>query len=174
MEISMDKDDKLKYQKQQLVKALTHVDILALDNHDLKKDLIQSSFWMAESDRSRLMDLKVAKEMQKDEKPSKKMICPGDNRHKIKAKTVYPLKFVNGFNCFACGKKLAFQKIASLRTCGHVTCMECLEDFCLKDKSCLCGKKFLPGDVIKMEETKSSFSLHNDVEAKAYQPAFAV
>lgn len=174
MEISMNEDDKKRRDKELMVKALTQKSTLALDNHDLKKDLIQTSFWMAESDRSRLTALKIAKDKQEEKKPSKKMVCPGDNKHKIKAKTVYPLKFDKGFICFACNKKLAFQKIVSMRTCGHVMCMECLNDFCLKGKACLCGKAFLPGDIIKMEETKSSFSLHNDVEAKVYQPAFAI
>lgn len=174
MQISMTEEDKQRYNTEQMVKSITEKSTLALDNHDLKKDLIQSSFWMAESDRTRLLDLKVAKEKQIDKKPSKKMICPGDNKHRIKAKTLYPLKFEKGFVCFACNKKLAFQKIISLRTCGHVMCMDCFKDFCMKGKSCLCGKPFLPGDVIKMKETMSSFSAHNDVEASVYQPAFAI
>jgi hypothetical protein len=40
--------------------------------------------------------------------------------------------------------------------------------------TCTCGVKFLPGDVIKMEESKSSFATHNKVEASTYKPAFAI
>lgn len=174
MEISMNEEEKKKYEKEELVKILTKKNTLALDNQDLKKDLIQSSFWMAESDRARLTQLKIAKEKQPDKKPSKKMMCPGDNKHKIKAKTVYPLNFVNGFNCFACKKKLGFQKIISLRTCGHVMCFDCFKDFCKTEGQCLCGKGFLTGDVIKMVEAKSSFSVHNEVEASVYNPSFAI
>jgi hypothetical protein len=163
-----------KLKNEKLVKQLTHQEVLGLDNSDLKKDLIQNSFWMAESDRARVANLQKAKALKAEVKPKSKMICPGDNKHKIKAKTVYPLNFPNGFVCFACSKKLAFQKIVTTRTCGHAMCKDCFKGFCKKTKACLCGVAFKPGDVIKMEETKSSFSFHNKVQAEVYKPAFAI
>ena len=104
------------------------------------------------------------------------MTCPGDSKHRIKAKKIYPLKFKNdqGFNCFACSKKLGFQKIVAVITCGHCLCKGCLDNFCQETKTCSCGKKYKPGDVVDMVETMSSFSSHNPVEAEKYQPAFAV
>lgn len=149
-------------------------DTFSFDNSEMKSRLIQNSFWVAEADTSRLLALKNASDANPEQKPSSKMICPGNNKHKIKTKTIYPLLFKNGFNCFSCANKLGFQKIVALKTCSHVHCKDCLKDFCLQTKTCTCGVKFLPGDCIKMEEGQSSFATHNKVEASSYNPAFGI
>ena len=175
MDSTMTDEDKQKLEKKALIKAITHHETLALGNHDIKKNLIQTSFWMAESDRGRIKALEDASRLKKDKKPSSKMICPADNKHKIKVKTLYPLKFEGeGFHCFASKSKLTYQRVVALKTCGHVMTMDCFKAFCKDSGMCLCGKHFLPGDVIEMEQGKTSFSAHNKVEAEVYQPSFAV
>lgn len=124
---------------------------MEFDNSGLKKRLIQSSFWMGEADESRLALLDDVNNRKVDKKPSKKMTCPADNRHRIKSKTLYPLRFgEDGFNCFSCKNKLGYQKIVALITCGHVLCKSCLDEFYAETSTCACGKKYLPGDVIQM------------------------
>ncbi len=174
-DVNLDENDKEVLKTENMIKAITNKPVLEFDNHDLKKELIQNSFWMSESDDARVRALELARLNSKDVPPSKKMRCPGDNKHKIKVKKIFPLRFgEDGFNCFACKNKLGYQKIVAITTCGHTMCQKCYQDFCADSTSCSCGKRFKAGDVINMQETKSSFSSHNKVEAEKYQPAFAV
>lgn len=173
-ETTLTDEDKKKLKDARDIKNNNRNDTFSFENSEMKTKLIQNSFWVAEADKGRLLALQSAKDGNPEKKPSGKMICPADNKHKIKTKTIYPLEFKNGFNCFSCANKLGFQKIVALKTCSHVHCKDCLKDFCVKTMTCTCGKKFLPGDVIKMQEGKSSFATHNKVEASVYKPAFAI
>ena len=174
VETCLTDEERNKLKQVQEVQNKNKIDAFNFDNSEMKKKLIQNSFWMGEADQRRQLALESAKDTAMEKKPSSKMICPGDGKHTIKMKNIYPLEFKNGFNCFSCGNKLGFQKIVALKSCSHVHCKDCLKDFCVKDMTCTCGKKFLAGDVIKMEESKSSFASHNNVEASVYNPAFAV
>lgn len=168
-------EDYARLEKEQIISQIQDKRTLGFDNHEMKKELIQSSFWMAESNKDRLALLEKTKKAVEESKPKDTMICPGDNQHSIKLKDFFPLKFDNNsFVCFASKKQLKFQKIIGLRTCGHVYTKESF-DTCAKDTGiCLCGKKFLEGDVIALLPANSAFCEHNEVEAKVYEPSFAV
>lgn len=172
---TFDEADYEKLENQQIVAKITNKQTLGFDNHEMKKDLIQASFWMAESNKERLQLLEETKKAIEDKKPKENMICPADNEHIIKLKDFVPLKFEGkNFVCFASKKQLKFQKMVGLRTCGHVYIKEFFEK-CAKDVGiCLCGKKFLEGDMIPIQPAMSAFCDHNEVEAKIYEPSFAV
>jgi hypothetical protein len=170
--ITKTEEERKKLEDKHLIATDKRNDTFSFENGKMKSKLIQKSFWVAEADKNRVLALKSAKDANPEKKPSSKMICPGDGKHKIKMKNIYPLNFKNGFNCHSCSKKLGFQKIVALKTCGHVHCKDCLKDFCVQTMTCTCGVKFLSGDCIKMEESKSSFAKHNKVEASTYKPAF--
>jgi len=172
--------------KNMIIKGIQTKDTLSFDNINLKKRLIEKSFWMAESDKFRVEDLKKFSIDGNQQKPKKILICPADNQHRIKLKKIYELNFDENnnreFYCKACKKQLSFQKIAAIKNCGHCFCKKCLEEYCplniqkneKKIGMCLCGKKFLNGDIIDLKEGHSSFSNHNKVEAEKYSPAFAI
>lgn len=179
--------------KEMIIKGIQAKETLSFDNIDLKKKLIQKSFWMAESDQDRVEDLKKFNSGGPMERPKKILICPGDNKHRIKLKKIYKLDLQTGtkgeFLCKACNKQLGFQKIVAIKNCGHCFCKKCWEEYCplnsweekdpeQKDLTkfglCFCSKKFLEGDVITMKEGMTSFSNHNKVEAKLYTPSFAI
>jgi nitric oxide synthase-interacting protein len=168
-------EDYEKMHKEQIIAQIKDKKTLGFDNHELKKELIQSSFWMAESSNDRLALLEKTKQNAENSKPKEHVICPGDNKHHLKLKELFPLKFENGqFVCYASKKHLKFQKIVGLRTCGHVYTQEHFDKLVKMNKACLCGKPFLEGDVIRLESARSAFCEHNEVEAKIYEPAFAV
>ena len=162
-------------ENEQLIAKITNKKTLSFDDLEMKKELIQSSFWMAESNKERLQRLDETKKAIEDKKPKENMVCPGDNKHAIRLKDFIPLKFDDkNFVCFASKKQLKFQKMFGLRTCGHVYIKESF-DKCAKDSGlCLCGKKFLEGDVIPVQPANSAFCEHNAVEAKIYEPSFAI
>lgn len=168
-------EDYEKLEKERVIAQIKDKKTLGFDNHEYKKDLIQSSFWMAESNVERLALLDQTKKAIEDNKPKETMICPGDNEHSIKLKDFFPMKFDREqFVCFASKKQLKFQKIVGLRTCGHIYSKEFF-DKCAKDVGmCLCGKKFLEDDVIPIKPAHSAFCEHNEVVAKVYEPSFAV
>jgi nitric oxide synthase-interacting protein len=172
---TFDEEDYDNLEKEQIIAKITNKKTLGFDNFEMKKDLIQASFWMAESNKERLQLLDDTKKALEAKKPKENMICPGDNQHTIKLKDFVPLKFDDKtFVCFASKKQLKFQKMVGLRTCGHVYIKEFF-DKCAKDVSvCLCGKKFLEGDIIPIQPALSAFCEHNEVEAKIYEPSFAV
>lgn len=148
---------------------------LGFDNFEMKKDLIQTSFWLAESNKERLQLLEDTKKSLEEKKPKANMVCPGDNKHQIRLKDFFPLRFENNqFTCFASKKQLKFQKMIGLRTCGHVYIKEYFEKCTKETPACLCGKKFLEGDIIDIKSAHSGFSEHNAVEARIYEPSFAV
>lgn len=170
-----DEEDYERLEKENVIAKIRDKKTLSFDNHEMKRDLIQTSFWLAESDKERLQQLDQTKLSIEDKKPQEKMICPGDNAHSIKLKEFVPLKFEGDtFLCFGSRKQLKFQKMVALRTCGHVYIQESF-DKCAKDSGvCLCGKKFLEGDIIPILSANSAFCEHNEVEANIYEPAFAV
>lgn len=170
-----DEQDYEDMEREKIISQIKDKRTLGFDNFEMKKTLIQTSFWMSESNKERLQLLDDTKKALEDKKPTEQMICPGDNVHSIKLKDFVPLKFEgNTFSCYASKKQLKFQKMVGLRTCGHVYIQEFF-DKCAKDVGmCLCGKKFLEGDLIKIQSANSAFSNHNEVEAKIYEPAFAV
>jgi nitric oxide synthase-interacting protein len=170
-----DEEDYERLERENVIAQIKNKKTLGFDNHEMKKDLIQTSFWMAESDKERLQQLDQTKKPLEDKKPKEKMTCPGDNVHSIKLKEFVPLKFEGDtFVCYASRKQLKFQKMVGLRTCGHVFIKESF-DKCVKESAvCLCGKKFLEGDVFPVQPANSAFCEHNQVEAKIYEPAFAV
>lgn len=172
---TFDEADYEKLEKEQVIARITNKQTLGFDNHEMKRELIQTSFWMAESSKERLQLLEETKKAIEDKKPKEHMICPADNEHAIKLKDFVPLKFEGkDFVCFASKKQLKFQKMVGLRTCGHVYIAEFF-DKCAKTAGvCLCGKKFLDGDVIPIQPALSAFCEHNEVEAKVYEPSFAV
>lgn len=172
---TFDEKDYEKLENEQIVAKIKNKQTLGFDNHEMKKDLIQASFWMAESNKERLQLLDDTKKAIEDKKPKDNMICPADNEHTIKLKDFVPLKFDGkNFVCYASKKQLKFQKMVGLRTCGHVYIKEFF-DKCAKDVGvCLCGKKFLEGDIIPIQPALSAFCEHNEVEAKIYEPSFAV
>ena len=130
---------------------------------------------MAESSNDRLALLEKTKKGLEESKPKEITLCPGDNSHTLRLKDLFPLKFENNqFVCFASKKQLKFQKIIGLRTCGHAYTREFF-DQCIRDGNiCLCGKKFLEGDAIPLQSAHSAFCEHNKVEARVYEPSFAV
>lgn len=170
-----DEEDYERLEREQVIAQIKDKKTLGFDNHEMKRGLIQTSFWMAESDKERLQLLDQTKKPLEDKKPKDKMICPGDNIHSIKLKEFVPLKFDGEtFLCYGSRKQLKFQKMVALRTCGHVFTQESF-DKCAKDVGvCLCGKKFLEGDMIPILPANSAFCEHNEVEAKIYEPSFAV
>jgi nitric oxide synthase-interacting protein len=172
---TFDEEDYENLEKEQVIAKITNKQTLGFDNHEMKKEMIQSSFWMAESNKERLQLLEDTKKAIEDKKPKEVMICPGDNAHSIKLKDFVPLKFESkALVCFASKKQLKFQKMVGLRTCGHVYIKEFF-DKCARDVGvCLCGKKFLGGDIIPIQSANSAFSNHNEVEARIYEPSFAV
>jgi hypothetical protein len=154
---------------------------LHFSDRDTKSGLIQTSFWMPESDHARIEDLQVAMIQNPETAPCQDMICPADAKHTIKVKKLYPLKLekVDGsFNCFACKKKLMFQKIKGLLTCGHVMCADCVDRYCQEGegerKHCVCGERWKEGDCVGLSESGSSYTLHNETEVKKYTYAFAI
>lgn len=177
MKSQFTEEDYEELKKQKIIKNIQDQKPMAFDDPDVKQGLVQTSFWMAEADKERKAQLERAaiKASDKD-KPSDRMVCPGDNKHTIKLKDFFHLKFENGeFTCYASKKQLKFQKIVGLRTCGHVFIQEEFERFVNnQNKTCYCGKQYLDGDAIKIEPAHSAFSKHNAVEAKVYQPHFAV
>jgi nitric oxide synthase-interacting protein len=170
-----DEKDYENLEREQLVARIKDKRTLGFDDYEMKKELIQTSFWMSESNKERLQLLEGTKKALEDSKPKENMICPADNHHTIKLKDFVPLKFDNNsFTCYASKKQLKYQKLVGLRTCGHVYIKEFFEK-CAKDSSaCLCGKKYLEGDIIPIQSANSAFCEHNQVEAQVYEPAFAV
>lgn len=170
-----DEEDYEKLDREQIIAQIKNKKTLGFDNHEMKKELIQISFWMAESDQQRLKLLDDTKKSLEEKKPKDKMICPGDNAHLIKLKDFIPLKFdKDDFICYASRKQLKFQKIVALRTCGHVYISEFFDKCAKENGVCLCGKKFLEGDVVQIQSANSAFCEHNAVEAKIYEPSFAI
>lgn len=168
-------EDYERLERDQIIAQIQDKKTLGFDNHEMKKELIQASFWMAESSNDRLAQLEKTKLAIESQKPKDIMICPGDNKHSLKLKDLFPLRFENGqFVCFASKKKLNFQKIVGLRTCGHVYSMAFFDQCIRSGGACLCGKKFLEGDIIHLQSAHSAFCDHNQVEAKVYEPSFAV
>ncbi len=168
-------EDYEEMQRKVIVAQIQDKKTLGFDNHEMKRDLIQSSFWMAESNKERLDALDRTKKPLDDKKPRQCMVCPGDNRHSIKLKDFFSLKFENSqFVCFASKKQLKFQKMVALRTCGHVYVKEFFEKCVGASPMCLCGKQFLDGDVVSIVPANSAFAEHNEVEARIYEPSFAV
>lgn len=169
-------------EKKKQIDSIRNKMTLGFNNKDMKKELIQTSFWMAEADKSRMEDIQKAAIENPEKPPSQDMLCPADGKHAIKLKRLYPLKLekVDGsYNCFFCQKKLMFQKIKGLVTCGHVMCADCVDKYCTEcetegEKLCLCGKKWKKGDCIALNESLSAFSFHNEVEVSRYTPAFAI
>lgn len=178
--VKTDERQKEEDRKQNVIDTIQHKETLSFDNVDLKKRLIQTSFWMAESDKHRLEDLKKYSIKGMEPRPKRILRCPADNTHQIKIKKIYPLNFGAGTGpelyCKACNKQLGFQKITALRSCGHVMCRSCFREYCEKEeqKMCICGKRYLGGDIIPLIEGMSSFANHNEVVAKKYSPAFAI
>lgn len=77
------------------------------------------------------------------------------------------------FICGICEKDLSIQKIICLKTCGHVLCQKCLELICSKEEKCsICSTKFSPSEIIKLQETGTSFSTHNKVVTNSFNPFF--
>ena len=172
---TFDEEDYENLEKEQIIAKITNKKTLGFDNHEMKKDLIQASFWMAESSKERLQLLEETKKALEDKKPREHMVCPGDNQHTIKLKDFVPLKFEGKtFLCYASKKQLKFQKIVGLRTCGHVYIKEFFNTCAKVAGACLCGKTFFEGDVIPVQSALSAFCEHNEVEAKIYEPSFAV
>jgi hypothetical protein len=168
-------DDKAleKLETEKTIEQIKFKYTLGFDNRELKRELVQSSFWMADSKDTRELGPEDVKSLAIQQVKSV-MLCPADNLHPIKIKDLFPLHFEgNNFTCFASKKKLGFQKIVALRTCGHLYIEEYFKSYVGASSVCLCGKKFFEGDVIKMESAKSSFAEHNPVVATVYQPSFA-
>lgn len=175
IKMKYDIEDYEKLEKEQIISQMRNKKTLGFDNHEMKKEMIQTSFWVAESSKDRLELLEKTKKSIEEFKPKNQMICPGDNKHPIKLKDLFPLKFENNqFVCYASKKELKFQKVVALRTCGHVYSKDFFDKCVGGSMTCLCGKKFLEGDVIDIEPAKSAFCEHNSVEAKVYEPSFAV
>ena len=79
----------------------------------------------------------------------------------------------NKFICSVCEKNLDIQKIVCLKGCGHAVCKKCLVTICEKDKKCsYCGVKYSHTDIIKLEESGTSYSDHNKVISKSFNPSF--
>jgi nitric oxide synthase-interacting protein len=177
MKAQFTEEDYVELKRQRTIQNIKDQKPMAFDDPDVKNGMVQTSFWMAEADKERKAQLDKAGALEgaKSIKPER-MICPGDNKHSIKLKDFFHLKFENGgFLCYASKKQLKFQKIIGLRTCGHVYIAEEFDRFVQKEsQKCYCGKEFLEGDIIKIEPAHSAFSKHNSVEAKVYQPHFAV
>lgn len=165
-------EDKAKLREAKEVGQAQSKDTFSFQDDALKNRMIQKSFWVGDADQTRMLALKCYEDQKQHDRPSSKMICPADKKHKISTKTLFPLTFKSGFDCFSCRNKLGFQKIVALKTCSHVHCKDCLKDFCGKTMTCTCGKPFLAGDVVKIDEAKSAFATHNQVEASTYNPAF--
>lgn len=145
-----------------------------------KEELVKTSFWVPETTPTALLPADQSKKdgsgAQKEEK--RRVMCPGSKPHPLKMKQIYKCDIRSVGDrliCHACQKDLVFQKIAMIRTCGHVMCKSCIDTLC-KDEICLvCSQHFRSKlDVIELETTGSSFTSHNDVEAKKYTPAFHV
>jgi nitric oxide synthase-interacting protein len=168
-------EDYEELRRQQIVAQIQDKKTLGFDNHEMKRELIQSSFWLAESNKDRLEALDKTKKPLEEKQPRQVMLCPGDNQHTIKLKDFFPLSFEAGrFVCFASKKQLKFQQMIAVRTCGHVFVKEAFKK-CVGDSLvCLCGKQFLEGDLIDIVPANSAFAEHNEVEARVYEPSFAV
>lgn len=177
MKTQFTEEDYEELKKQQIVRNIKDQKPMAFDDPNVKNALVQTSFWMAEADKERQAQLdRAGVKANAPEKIAKCMICPGDNKHPIKKKQLFDLKFENGeFVCYASRKQLKFQKIVGLRTCGHVFIADEFDRFVKKEsKQCHCGKAFLTEDIVNIEPAYSAFAKHNAVEAKVYQPHFAV
>lgn len=130
-----------------------------------KHELIQQSFWVPE-----LTPENAAKP---ESKPSKLLVCP-EYGHKITLKSLQDLKIeVDAANykflCSGCLTPFTFQP-ASLLSCGHLFCTECISptDFvCLK-----CGCQYNPKKVIQLTRGGTMFAAHNNVEATVVKPVF--
>ena len=168
--------------KQAQILAIKTKSTLHFNDRDGKKERIQNSFWMPESDQKRLDDLQTAALQVIEKPPCQNLICPVERDHTIKVKKLFPLKMekVDGsYNCQYCKKKLMFQKIKCFLTCGHVMCADCIDKYCTVGKQspediCICGKPWKKGDCVTLGESGSGFSSHNEIEVKKYTHAFAI
>lgn len=148
------------------------------NDKDNKSKLIQSSFWMPESDTQRKLDLENALVLNPETAPCTDMRCPADNVHKIKVKTLFPLKLdklEGSYNCFNCKNKQMFQKIKSLLSCGHVMCGTCVDKYCTNQEGqnlCVCGKEWKKNECVNLTESMSSFVSHNETEVHLYKTPF--
>ena len=77
------------------------------------------------------------------------------------------------FVCSVCEKDLSIQKIVCLKACGHVICQHCLDIVCSKEEKCsLCGVKYSPSEIIRLQESGTGFSTHNKVVTNSFTPFF--
>eukprot|EP01017_Pseudomicrothorax_dubius_P007653 TRINITY_DN12406_c0_g1_i1.p1 TRINITY_DN12406_c0_g1~~TRINITY_DN12406_c0_g1_i1.p1 ORF type:complete len:293 (-),score=65.52 TRINITY_DN12406_c0_g1_i1:108-986(-) len=139
--------------------------------HLNREDKVKQSFWIPETTPDH------AKKA--EDKPSKKLTCPGSKPHEIKLKEVIKCQLArvgDVFLCHSCKDELAHQKISVIRRCGHVLCTKCVVSFCKTNETCLvCSGRFnFNLDVINLEESGSAFASHNAVEAVKYSSAFAI
>ena len=195
--LKIDEKEKLKIAENKLKEQLQRKEVFDYDNKIHKKQLAQTSFWIggngipsenqiidqkfsnpADKAKGVLLAIKDKESENKTEKVKKpkvqlKMICPGDNVHKIKLSHLFKLSIKNSENnfiCKYCEKLLNFQKISCLKECGHVYCTKCLAE--IPGKHCLCGKKIKNKKIVHLKESQSGFGSHNKTEVKVYTRAF--
>ena len=108
------------------------------------------------------------------------LYCPSSTKqHSIKLKELITLKLIQSKNneekfvCSVCEKDLSIQKIVCLKACGHVICQHCLDIVCSKEEKCsLCGVKYSPSEIIRLQESGTGFSSHNKVVTNSFTPFF--
>lgn len=137
-------------------------------NHDLKK-----CFWNWEHLEPFVKEIK--------ERPKNVLYCPACvSRHSMGSKEYINLQMNslnkeknNKYICSICEKVLGIQKIVCLKKCGHVFCLNCLENVCKEKEKCpMCDTKFISTDKILLKFSGTGFSSHNKVTSKIYIPSY--
>ena len=175
LDVVTDEKEKLRIEEEALKKKIQSKEVFDYDNKQMKEKLAQSSFWIQEIplQTSIIKPILAIKGQAKLKKRKLKMICPGDNEHPLKLKYLTKLiikEIDKKFVCKFCDKSLNFQKVSCLSDCGHVYCQKCLKH--IGKNTCLCGLKFRKREMIKLQESGSGYSEHNQNEVKVYTRAF--
>lgn len=195
--LKTDERGKLKLKEKLLKDQIQRKVVFDYDNKLQKKKLAQTSFWMSgtgedkmsveeemanSGDREKGLKMAIEQKLKEDnqrqaksrkEKLQLKMICPGDNVHKIRVKDLIKVSLKTSdksFVCKYCEKLLNFQKICCLKLCGHVYCVKCLKE--MPGQRCLCGQKIQGKKIVHLKESKSGFGSHNKTEIRVYTRAY--
>ena len=195
--LKTDERGQLKLKEKQLKTQIQQKVVFDYDNKVQKKKLGQTSFWMNATggeeipieeelakpgDKDKGLKMAIEQKLKEDgqrqakvgkQKLQLKMICPGNNVHRIKLKNLIKVSLKtsdNNFVCKYCEKLLNFQKICLLRKCGHVYCVKCLKE--MPGNRCLCGEKVVAKKIVFLKESGSGFGAHNKNEIKVYTRAF--
>ena len=165
-----------KYEEQEKAKEQKKEDnmIKAVEiYHNKKSHDLTKCFWNWEHLTPFVKEIK--------ERPKNVLHCPACiNKHIMGSKEYINLKLeVNNsednkkYICSICKKILSIQKIITLKKCGHVFCLKCLDDVGKGEENCpICNVKYIQSDKISLKFTATPYSSHNKVVGKIYVPAY--